>query len=88
MLEYVDAVLAPYMTKQREQLSLAEDAVGLCIFDVFAAHRSEEFLRKLDANHMRYIFVPAWCTGPLDVSVNSVFKENLKKTSHLGTQTR
>ena len=47
MLEYVDTVLAPYMTKQRERLGLAEDAFGLCIFDVFAAHRCEEFLKSL-----------------------------------------
>lgn len=82
MLEYVDAVLAPYMMKQREHLGLAQDAVGLCIFDVFATHRCDAFLKKLEENHMKCIFVPAGCTGqlqPLDVSVNSVFKDNLKK---------
>ena len=81
MLDYVDTILAPYMAKQREELGLAPDIVGLCIFDVFAAHRCDEFLRKLEVYHMKYVFVPVGCTGqlqPLDVSVNNPSKENEK----------
>ena len=82
MLEYIHTILVPYMEKQREEHNLPGDAVGLCIFDVFAAHRCEEFLKELEANHMKYIFVPAGCTGqlqPLDVAVNDPFKKTLKK---------
>ena len=78
MLEYIHTILVPYMEKQREEHNLPGDAVGLCIFDVFAAHRCEEFLKELEANHMKYIFVPAGCTGqlqPLDVAVNDPFKK-------------
>ena len=48
MLEYVDEVLVPYMARQREQLNLSPTAPGLCIFDVFASHRCEDFLQRLD----------------------------------------
>ena len=44
MLEYVDCILAPHMTKQREELTLAPNAAGLCILDIFAAHSYKEFL--------------------------------------------
>ena len=82
MVEYVDMVLAPYMAEQQQILGLSSDAVGLCIFDVFAAHRCDCFLEKLDACGIKHVFVPAGCTGslqPLDVSINEPFKQHLKE---------
>lgn len=82
MVEYAEKILLPYMEEQRQKLDLQEDAPGLCIFDVFAAHRCEEFTRKLEEGRVKYVFVPAGCTGllqPLDISVNEPFKQNLKK---------
>ena len=61
---------------------LSSDAVGLCIFDVFADHRCDCFLEKLDACGIKHVFVPAGCTGslqPLDISVNEPFKQHLKE---------
>ena len=52
MLEYVDKILSPHMTKQREELGLEETAAGLCIFDIFAAYRCEDFLVKLEENNI------------------------------------
>jgi hypothetical protein len=46
MLEYIEKILDAYMVRQREQLGLSPDAPGLCIFDVFAAHRCDEFLQS------------------------------------------
>ena len=82
MIEYCDHVLAPYMVEQRQSLDLGVDAPGLCIFDVFAAHRCEAFLQKLNSCYIKYVFVPAGCTGllqPLDISVNDPFKSHMKE---------
>lgn len=54
---------------------------ALAIFDVFAAHRTKEFLDKLAEANIKVKFIPAGCTGelqPLDVAVNDVFKRKLK----------
>ena len=72
--------------KQRERLDLPEDTPGLCILDVFAAHRCAEFLQKFDAYNLKCVFVPAGCTGmlqPLDVSINDLFKKHLKHLFNL-----
>ena len=82
MLEYADKVLKPYMEHQRQKLSLSAETPGLCIFDVFAAHRCKEFTKALDEGGIKHVFIPAGCTGllqPLDISVNEPFKQNLKK---------
>ena len=44
MLEYVDSILVPYLTKTRIQQDLSEEQVSLLICDAFAAHRCEFFL--------------------------------------------
>jgi len=83
MLQYADTVLALYMAKQRQLLECPE-ATGLCIFNVFAAHRCSAFLVKLDSLGIKHVFVPAGCTGmlqPLDISINEPFKRHLKDIS-------
>ena len=79
MVEYVDMVLAPYMAEQRQIFGLSSDVVGLCIFDVFTAHRCDCFLEKLDACGIKHVFVPAGSLQPLDVSINEPFKQHLKE---------
>ena len=73
----LDTILCPYMTEQRKLLNLESDATGLCIFDVFACHRCQQFLKKLHDCGIKHVFVPAGCTGllqPLDISVNDPYK--------------
>ena len=80
MLEYVDSILVPYLTKTRVQQYLSEEQVALLICDVFAAHRCV-FLDKLEANHIKVVYIPAGCTGELqllDISVNQVYKVEIK----------
>ena len=87
MLEYVDSILVPYLTKTRIQQDLSEEQVSLLICDVFAAHRCESFLDKLEANHIKVVYIPAGCTGelqPLDISVNQVYKVELKRHWYAG----
>ena len=80
MLEYADKILIPHVKRQRSLYNLPNQT-ALAIFDIFAAHRTEDFLGKLRQNNISVIFVPAGCTGevqPLDVAVNDVFKKKLK----------
>ena len=75
MLEYIDQVLIPYLTKKWQELELAMDHPA---FDVFKA---DSLLQKLRYNHIHQVFIPAGCTGelqPLDVSVNEQFKASMK----------
>ena len=65
------------MSEQRRLLELEPDAPGLCIFDVFAAHRCSTFLELLCSHGIKHVFVPAGYTGllqPLDVSINDPLK--------------
>lgn len=43
--------------------TLADDRVGLAIFDVFAVDRCDSVLKKLSSSHIHQVFVPASCTG-------------------------
>ncbi|KAG0422625.1 hypothetical protein HPB47_001564 [Ixodes persulcatus] len=41
MLRCIDTIFIPYLNQQRKTLGLLPDAKALCIFDVFAAHRTD-----------------------------------------------
>ena len=63
MHAYVDNVIVPYVESQRDKLPLSRsEQKALCVFDVFAAHRGQELLDKLNKNNIGYLFVPASCT--------------------------
>ena len=82
MLEFIDTVLVPFMVKQREKLQLPPDQAGLAIFDVFAVHRTDAVLKRLEECNIKQVFIPGGCTGelqPLDVAVNGCFKMEMKK---------
>jgi hypothetical protein len=81
MLEYVDAVLMPFFAKQKQTLGLDETQKSLLILDVFASHRTPEFLQKLQESNICVVFIPPGCTGelqPLDVGFNNDFKQAMK----------
>lgn len=78
MIRFLDNIILPYIESQRKVHG--DDQKALCIFDVFAPHRSDAVLKKLDDARILYKFVPAGCTGelqPLDVSVNNIYKKRL-----------
>ena len=79
---YLNKVLVPYFDNARESLNLPSNHTALLFLDVFAAHRSQEFLNELQKHNIHPIFIPAGCTGdlqPLDVAVNDVFKRKMKE---------
>lgn len=81
MLRYVDQIIIPYVSEHRNRSGNREQR-ALCIFDVFAAHRTKSFLQKLTSNNIEYVFVPASCTGelqPNDLAVNSLLKGAIRE---------
>ena len=79
---FVDKVIVPYVQTQRDLLGLPAMQKALLIFDVFAAHRVESVLSKLDENNVLVIFIPPNCTDmlqPLDISVNKPLKAEIKR---------
>lgn len=78
---YIDKVVIPYIEKIKDQDDLPLKQHALCIFDVYAAHRGEQFLNKLQKNNIHVVFVPASCTDqlqPLDLAINGPFKKHMK----------
>ncbi|CAH1257592.1 POGZ [Branchiostoma lanceolatum] len=85
MERYLEKVVIPYMTAQRERLGLKDDHPGLAIFDVYKAHRTPALLQKLHDAHVKPIFVPASCTGELqpldsDGCINDALKKDLTQS--------
>ena len=63
-------------------LSLQPQQPALVIFDRFKGQCTENILKLLDDNNIRFAIVPANCTDrlqPLDVSVNKSAKEYLRR---------
>ena len=82
MLQYVGAVIVPYVEATREALGLQPDHCAVAIFDVFTAHRCDSVLEALNKHHIKYTFVPASCTGdlqPHDLTFNAAFKRELRE---------
>jgi hypothetical protein len=84
MQKYAENVLIPYVESVVDEYSLnSKDQKVLCLFDVFAAHRTVSFKDKLDKNDIKIRFVPASCTcelQPLDVAGNDEFKRKIKNS--------
>ena len=81
MIDYIAAVIVPYMNEKRRQLSLDSKQVGLVILDEFKGQTTAKVLSLLQANDLMYVIVPPNCTDrlqPLDVSVNRAAKQFLR----------
>jgi hypothetical protein len=87
MKRFVDEILAPYFDTQKKLISRPTTQKSLWIIDVWAVHRSDEFLGWMRENHPTILidFVPGGCTGvaqPLDVGINRPFKQSIKVSYH------
>lgn len=82
MLHYIEHVLVPYVTATRLRLELPDTQPALAIFDVFAAHRVQSVKDRLKEANIKFVYVPAGCTGelqPLDLAFNDPFKRAMKQ---------
>ena len=81
MVDYIAAVIVPYMKEKRKHLGLDSKHVGLVILDEFKGQTTNKVLNLLQTNDLMYVIVPPNCTDrlqPLDVSVNRAAKQFLR----------
>ena len=75
---YIDSVFLPYLDK----LQPNPNQKALLLMDVFAVHHCESIRRKLLANNILTMFVPANCTSllqPIDLLGNDYLKREMEK---------
>ncbi len=80
ILDYIDKILVPYISKKRLKLKLPPKYPALVIFDQFKGQLTDQVFEKLHKNNFR-VLVPANCTDrlqPLDVSVNKAAKKFMR----------
>ena len=81
MVDYITAVIVPYMNEKRKHLNLDLKHVGLVILDEFKGQTTTKVLNLLQANNLMYVILPPNCTDrlqPLDISVNRAAKQFLR----------
>lgn len=81
MKEYVEAVILPYISRQKADLKLPDDQGSLLIFDNFKAQITSSILTLLDSHYVNVVLIPANCTDrlqPMDLSVNKAAKDFLR----------
>jgi hypothetical protein len=54
MIRFADKILIPYVREMRDKLDLPLKQPALAVFDVFAAHRVNSFLTKLEHSWWMY----------------------------------
>ena len=82
MKRYLDSIMIPYISDQRNRLLLTSSHRALVIFDGFKGQNTPEFLEQLERNNISCVEIPHNCTDklqPLDISVNKSMKTELRK---------
>ena len=82
MVEYIKAVINPYVNGVRARLGVGDDKAALAIFDHFKGQLTPKITQLLEANNIQSVLIPPGCTDrlqPLDVSVNRSVKSLLSK---------
>lgn len=87
MRHFVDGILAPYLDEEKKRLGRPPTQCSLWQIDVWAVHRSREFILWLYNNHPTILldFVPGGCTGvhqPCDLGIQRPYKLSIKRSYH------
>jgi len=80
MKEWLKLIAIPYKLKQIEEHKLKDDQRALLIFDCWAKHKTEWWIKACKDAGFEVVFVPGGYTGtlqPLDVSINRKYKRVL-----------
>ena len=86
MMDYVHAILLPYIQKKRKEYNLSATHSALVIFDQFKGQLTETFRKFLDLKNVLVVEVPPHCTDrlqPIDLSVNKAIKDCLRSKFQL-----
>jgi hypothetical protein len=84
---YVENILVPYFSRQKEKIGLPEEQKAIWQIDVWSVHRSVAFRTWLKKKHPNIIleFVPAGCTPVFqacDVGIQRILKHSWKRSCH------
>lgn len=89
MKSLVNNIIAPYFERTKIRLGIHQPGQQMSIWkiDCWSVHKSEEFLSWMKTAHPNIIvlFIPGNCTSifqPLDVGVQRVLKQSIKRTAH------
>ena len=78
MKRYVENIVVPFLSQQREALGLPKSHPALVIYDCFRGQTKS----LLEEHNIITIEIPANCTDklqPMDISLNKPMKDALKK---------
>uniref|UniRef100_A0A8W8P487 DDE-1 domain-containing protein n=1 Tax=Magallana gigas TaxID=29159 RepID=A0A8W8P487_MAGGI len=81
-MEYSSRVLVPHMDKTKKKLGLPNTQKSLCIFGVFRAQMSREFVDDLKTKNIEIVYIPLSTTDklqPMDFSIQKVVKDEMKQ---------
>ena len=82
MMRYIQQVLLPWLEQTRKKLRLPKTQKSLIVIDVYKAHRTEDVIQAFRKCGFEIVYVPGNTTSelqPLDLSVNSCLKRELKQ---------
>ena len=65
MKEYVEAVILPYISRQKADLNLPDDQGSLVIFDNFKTQITSSILTLLDSYYINVVLIPFAADGPV-----------------------
>ena len=79
---YVEKIVVPFLSQQREALKLAKSHPALTLYDCLRGQTTDEFKSLLEKHNIITVPIPANCTDklqPMDISINKPMKDALKK---------
>ena len=82
MMRYIQQVLLPWLEQTRKKLRLPKTQKSLIVIDVYKAHKTEDVIQAFRKCGFEIVYVPGNTTSelqPLDLSVNSCLKRELKQ---------
>ena len=82
MLQYIENVIVPFVTRVRDDLGCNKEQAALAIFDHFKGQLTDKVMQLLEKHNIQSVLVPPNCTDklqPLDLTVNKVAKSYLQR---------
>ena len=82
MLQYIDNVITPFVSRTRHLLGKDYDQAFMGIFDNFNGQLTLKVMERLEYYNVQSVIVPACCTDrlqPLDISVNKAARSFLQE---------
>lgn len=82
MLDYIDLIIAPFVSRLRDDLGVGKEQAALAIFDHFKGQITKRVFERLEEHNIQSVLIPANCTDqlqPMDLSVNRAAKSFLER---------